>query len=360
MSWLSIAGPASAVNTGGADSASKRAGSAAVEYQRVRQPIEGPGRWKGRAGLMDGEEATVASRGRPNDKGDNPSDHSDDLTRIDGIGRAIAGRLQASGIRTYTDLAGLLPEEIAELLSGVTGVSPQRIAKEDWSGQARELATRSSRDDEQLPEEGQHYESFVVRMLLGKDNDVRSTTIEHVRSGEVMRWAGWEPTQLADFIKRQAGVPPRAALGLPASKVVAHAAAPAAKAATEPGAAPGPVTIAAGALAVRPERQMLRAGEPFTVSLMLDPEQVSLPAQAGLEYRAVILAKPLHGGPRRTIGEMRGTLASGRAAIGLTSAGLPEGVYRLDAAVSLREAASTRPVGLASGRASEILQVYDG
>jgi hypothetical protein len=307
---------------------------------------------------MDGEEAAVSS-GPANDKGDNPSDPSDDLTRIDGIGRAIAGRLQASGIRTYTDLAGLLPEEIAELLSGVTGISPQRIAKEDWSGQARGLATRSLPDDEQLSEDGQHYESFVVRMLLGKDNDVRGTTIEHVRSGEVERWAGWEPTQLAYFIKAQAGVPPRATPRLPASEAVAEAAR-AAKAATEAGAAPEPVAIAAGPLAIRPEQQMLRAGEPFTVSLTLDLRQVSLPTQAGLEYMAVILAKPLHGGPRRTIGETRGTLASGRAAIGLTSAGLPKGVYWLEAAVSLREPASTRPVSLAAGRASEILQAYEG
>jgi hypothetical protein len=313
--------------------------------------------------LMDGEEATV-SRGTADDK-DNPSDPSDDLTRIDGIGRAIAGRLQASGIRTYTDLAGLLPEEIAELLSGVTGISPQRIAKEDWSGQARELATRSPHDDEQLSEDGQHYESFVVRMLLGKDNDVCSTTIEHVRSGEVERWAGWEPIQLGEFIKAQAGPSPRATPGLPASEAVADAARGATAttapgATTEPGAAPGPAAIAAGTLAVRPEQQMVRTGEPFTVSLTFDLGQISLPTQAGLEYMAVILAKPLHGGPRRTIGKTRGTLASGRAAIGLTSAGLPKGVYRLEAAVSVRETTSTRPVGLAAGRESEILQVYDG
>jgi hypothetical protein len=307
---------------------------------------------------MDGEEATV-SRGPADDKGDTQSDLSDDLTRIDGIGRAIAGRLQASGIRTYTDLAGLLPEDLAELLSGVTGISPQRIAKEDWSGQARELATQSPRDDEQLSEDGQHYESFVVRMLLGKDNDVRSTTVEHVRSGEVERWAGWEPTQLGEFIKAQAGPPRRATPRLPASEPVINAAR-GATATTEPGAAPGPVAIAAGTLAVRPEKQMVRTGEPFTVSLTFDLGQISLPTQAGLEYMAVILAKPLHGGPRRTIGRTRGTLASGRAAIGLTSAGVPRGVYRLEAAVSVRETTSTRPVGLAAGRGSEILQVYDG
>jgi predicted flap endonuclease-1-like 5' DNA nuclease len=316
---------------------------------------------------MDGEEATVASRGHANHKGDDPSDPSDtsdtsdpsdDLTSIDGIGRAIARRLQASGIRTYADLAGLLPEEIAELLSGVTGISAQRIAKDDWSGQAKKLAARSPGADEQSPESGQHYESFVVRMLLDNDNDVHSTTTEHVRSGEVKRWAGWEPIQLANFIEAQAGIPPEADPGLPAPEALADAA-PAAEAA-EPGAAPGPVAIAGWALALRPERHMLRAGEPFTVSLTLDPGQVSLRAHAGLQYMAIILAKPLGGGTRRTIGKTHGTLASDQAAISLTSAGLPEGVYRLEAAVSLREAASTRPVGLAAGKESEILQVYDG
>jgi len=46
---------------------------------------------------MDGEEETVASRGRANDKGDNPSDPSDDFARIDGIGRAIARKLASAG-----------------------------------------------------------------------------------------------------------------------------------------------------------------------------------------------------------------------------------------------------------------------
>ena len=64
---------------------------------------------------------------------------------------------------------------------------------------------------------GQHYESFVVRVLLNYDGSIRDTRMEHVGTGEVKRWAGWEHDAMLRFIKETAApaarCPRRAARG---------------------------------------------------------------------------------------------------------------------------------------------------
>jgi hypothetical protein len=321
---------------------------------------------------MDGQEATVTRRGLANDKDNSPTD---DFKRIKGIGGVIARQLQASGIRTYVELAMLPPEAIAKRLSDVVGVSPHRVVNEDWIGQARELAVRVPDDDEHLlAGSGQHYENFVVRIRLDDDNDVRSTTIEHIQSGESKRWAAWERAKLAEFIEAQAELSPHAVPG-PAQEITAAARR---EAVAEPGVTPGPSVIAAaelvesgatpepvghaaGELTMRPEADMVRAGEPFTVSLTLEPREITMPADATLEYRAVVVAKPLQGGPHRTIAEADGiSPPHWPAVIRMTSAGLPKGVYRLKAVASVREVGTTRPAALAAVREDEILHVNNG
>jgi hypothetical protein len=54
---------------------------------------------------------------------------------------------------------------------------------------------------------GQHYESFLVRVLLNDDGSIRDTRMEHIGTGEVRRWAGWEHDAMLGFIK-QAAAPP--------------------------------------------------------------------------------------------------------------------------------------------------------
>ena len=46
---------------------------------------------------------------------------TDDLTKVEGIGPAIAGHLNAAGITTYAQLAGTSPEKIKEILDAVGG-----------------------------------------------------------------------------------------------------------------------------------------------------------------------------------------------------------------------------------------------
>ena len=52
---------------------------------------------------------------------------------------------------------------------------------------------------------GQHYESFIVRVLLNDDGSIRDTRMEHIGTGEVKRWADWEHDAMLGFIKEAAG-----------------------------------------------------------------------------------------------------------------------------------------------------------
>ena len=64
-------------------------------------------------------------------------DHrNDDFLAIHGIGRVYAGRLHASGVITYAQLAEMSVEQIAD----ITGIPASRVTNHDWIGQAEELA----------------------------------------------------------------------------------------------------------------------------------------------------------------------------------------------------------------------------
>ncbi|HEX5688420.1 MAG TPA: hypothetical protein VFX76_00360, partial [Roseiflexaceae bacterium] len=86
----------------------------------------------------------------------------DKLTHIRGIGPAFERYLNQVGIFTYAQLATYSPTDLAELLHGYAGISAQQVAKQDWIGHARALATRSlqstHKEEERLiepPSEGQ-------------------------------------------------------------------------------------------------------------------------------------------------------------------------------------------------------------
>jgi len=63
----------------------------------------------------------------------------DDLTRISGIGPAIAGILHDEGYTSFEQLADLDGGEI-DRLGALMPVYPGRIRDDDWIGQARRLA----------------------------------------------------------------------------------------------------------------------------------------------------------------------------------------------------------------------------
>jgi predicted flap endonuclease-1-like 5' DNA nuclease len=65
---------------------------------------------------------------------------SDDLTRIKGIGPAIAKKLTAMDVRSYEQIAGWGKADIDRVNDALRFKG--RIQREDWVGQAKVLATK--------------------------------------------------------------------------------------------------------------------------------------------------------------------------------------------------------------------------
>src|SRR6266545_4105800 len=87
------------------------------------------------------------------------SQGADDFRLISGIGPAVESRLHSAGILTFAQLAALSPDDIAALVAGLTGLSAERIVKQGWIGQARELAAEMASEpqpDEATPADRQH------------------------------------------------------------------------------------------------------------------------------------------------------------------------------------------------------------
>jgi len=243
---------------------------------------------------------------------------------------------------------------------------------------------------------GQHYESFIVRVLLNDDGSIRDTRMEHIGTGEVKRWAGWEHDAMLGFIKEAAAsaAPPvllAAPLGPPDAEphpesVPESVAGPSAASQVRPISQP-PVTArapttpspsaqpeafqaAAGAAAadasppgllapivrLRPDRTLLRAAQPFAVTLSLDLAN-AVPQSERLIYSAVIIARQLGGRSGGTLASPRGLLkVAGTTTITVDAGGLPPGIYLLEAAVSLRAAGASHG-GVAAMAEGIMLQV---
>jgi helix-hairpin-helix protein len=303
---------------------------------------------------------------------------TDDLTRFEAIGPRRAERLNAADIRTYAGLASCSRDEIAAVLPDV---SPAKI--DAWRDEARELALASSTQearDVPAPDtlagpeapagpgesvgNGQRYESVLIRIVLNEDGTVRRVTAQHIRTGAESHWPTPEREALPDFIEAaiaSAGPSAKAPAEPPPDRAQQAEAA-----VNEPQPAPDRGTPAQARRARRPSsavlsvsRTPLRAAEPFTMTLTID---LTGPASHGdrLAYSAVIVARPMTGGPKRTVAESAGLMATTSSTISVDAAGLPPGAYRLDGAVSLREPGRDRPVALAALAEGLLVQVLPG
>lgn len=139
-----------------------------------------------------------------------PTPAADDFKLINSISGKMESRLQRAGISSYAELAELTPSEIAGKLGNPAGLL-ERIIKENWSGQARELAEFSSRSkskkDGSAEQVGdQRYETFAAELLLDDGGQVLNTRLMHVPSGEEMRWEGWDEQRLLGFFAERAGL----------------------------------------------------------------------------------------------------------------------------------------------------------
>jgi large subunit ribosomal protein L21 len=68
---------------------------------------------------------------------------TDDLKLINGIGPAVERRLRGVGIYTFAQLAALSTADIAASIAGLSGLTTERIIKQDWIGQTRKLSSET-------------------------------------------------------------------------------------------------------------------------------------------------------------------------------------------------------------------------
>jgi hypothetical protein len=308
---------------------------------------------------------------------------ADDFRLINGIGPGVAQRLYSASILTFAQLGALSPEEIAPLVADLAGLSAERIAKQDWSGQARELAAEQvvseddtldlaplePRDELATPTSRRHYATFTVELLLDEENGVRRTRVRHVQDGNEDSWAGWHGSRLIDFFVE------RTALRLPIEEPVSLMAEAAEVAALIAGEAEQTLAQAAapaisGVLRVRDlemvpagaerPRRTIPADQPFTVSLTLDLSDVIVPSDTPLDCTATVYAKMM-GGQRQMVAEAREAIfPSSTITVNVAGAALPDGLYRVEAAVALTlpEEMSTTRGGLKALLEGGLLQVY--
>ena len=193
-------------------------------------------------------------RKRSPTNGDAEPPRIDNLRLINGIGPAVEKRLNGVGVFTFAQLAALPPADIAAALADLTGLSSERIIKQDWIGQACKLAAQStssepdwigqarklaaesgasqaqrdagaaveppasiehdhtatlsveSEKDAVLSMERYHAATFTLELLLDEDNNIYSTHVLHVQSKREHSWTGWQKTQLVDFLNESAGL----------------------------------------------------------------------------------------------------------------------------------------------------------
>ncbi|MCI0350156.1 MAG: helix-hairpin-helix domain-containing protein [Acidobacteriales bacterium] len=308
---------------------------------------------------------------------------ADDLTRIRGISPKTANRLYEAGILTFAKLGAMSPEEIVARIGAVSGVSAESIAKRDWIGQARELASQFEPAAETTTAaDGQHRADFAVKLQLNADNTVSQTHVMHMQSGGEEIWDGWMDERLISFFVQRATLslagpdaqaaavveaappvfppegPPAAPAAAPAEAAIKAATKAPAKAETRTalewkGLARLQDLETIPAHGFQPSRD-LRSGQPFDVRLLLDLSEIKSPQDAPLNYTATIYARGLDAQRNQTVGELRGTAKpTEKVTLKFEGVELPQGVYRLQATVKLTQ--TTKLNGSAAS-----LQYLDG
>jgi hypothetical protein len=303
----------------------------------------------------------------------------DDFKLIAGIGPGVERRFHAANIFTFDQLAALSSHDIAHLLTDLAGLSAERIAKQDWVGQARDLAAQPAKSNTEQAEleRRQRYATFTVELLLDEDNDVRRTRVVHIQAEDEESWAGWEHARLIDFIVQRGdmrmAVPAqelRSTLTVEPEPVEIPSELPALVGVQAPAQATRKPAGLSGASRLRQfelvptdadnAHGLLRHNQPFSARLLIDLTAVAAPAETALSYYAVIHTRKMGGGARTIVGEAQGTLAmADLAVVVVPNLILVPGIYRPEAVIVLTPAdAAQVGIGLTAMLEGGLLQVY--
>ena len=250
---------------------------------------------------------------------------ADDLQVINGIGPAVEHRLHGVGIFTFAQLAALSPADIAASVADLTGLTAERIIRQNWVGQARRLAsvTGSSQDEEEpvpVPHDvpasaGTFEESMPVAVNTEMFADEETIVTGDANDAPAVLEESDDVQQVA-IVEDAPSAPPQAAQGLTgtlqirAMEIVGS---------TSPG-----------------SRRLLRYDEPFDIRLTLDLSGLSVPEDTQLRYRVSIYGKNRVSHAGRFARESEGSFTpADTVTIELDNNILSEGTYQLAASVIL-------------------------
>lgn len=327
---------------------------------------------------------------------DSPPVTTDDFSLIKGIGPILSKRLHKAGIYSYNQLAVLSPAALAEKISGL---SAKQITRQDWIGQAHKLAPQKTRFKSPIKKVTkriirQHYVNFTIEFLLDEKNRIRCTRVVHVQSGDADTWAGWGADQLVDFLARHAGAHiPAKRFEIPENSVVrrqSHGITDSAPSLIEVK-SPAPLpplsdireiaqsstevikpvlqssanTNLAGILRLQDFKVLpigsdapvlsLRQNQPYHVWLTLDLNNVVLPNNIPLSYKATINFKQL-GGANCLVAEESSTIQlSDCVTLDIICASPPPGTYRPETFVRLFS--DETDLGLMASLKGDLIQV---
>lgn len=226
----------------------------------------------------------------------------DDLQIINGIGPAVEHRLHGVGIFTFAQLAALSPADIAASVADITGLTAERILRQNWIGQARHLAGVSGSSEA-------HEESTPVTSAVSAASEAiidEETAI--TKDIEDLSANNQEPIENASVAPSQPSRGLTGTLFIRAMEIV------------------GSSSFGS--------RRLLQFDEPFDIRLTLDLSGLVVPEDTPLQYKVSIYGKNRISRSGQFARESEGIcIPADTVAIELENNTLPEGTYQLAASV---------------------------
>lgn len=280
-------------------------------------------------------------------RGEEPPEIND-LKLINGIGPAVERRLHGVGIYTYSQLAALSPADITSAVAGISGLTSERIIKQDWIGQARKRATGSrsseAREEVEAPAEPV-VPPIVSQVELIAPAAESIETVPPVVAETELAASALEVTEPAPPVvappgAKEAHIPPPvvAMTGTPYLHQIE--------------------TISADA---HISQNFFASGQPFNVHLTLDLSGVRMPDDTQFSYRAFIYSKSLEGHPRQVVSETSGIVTSAdKVIVSVEGITLSKGTYRLKAMLILNPMTTklVQQPDLVASKESELLLIF--
>ncbi|HYT43355.1 MAG TPA: helix-hairpin-helix domain-containing protein [Methylomirabilota bacterium] len=214
---------------------------------------------------------------------------TDDFKLITGIGPTIESRLNSVGIFTFAQLAAMSPADLAAAVTGIVGLTAERISKQDWIGKAQELDAKSIIPEPNWIEEARQQ---------SPNSPQRSKSTTMVQSVVEPSPPNIINTALSGMLELS-----NLEITLSDTKI---------------------------------RHSILTIGQPFGISLMLDFTGITIPKKALLQYTAIINGKRLDSHIYQILGEGYGTITLGdKVTINVDCTAPSVGIYHLEAAVTI-------------------------